>query len=391
LPSDIRADNADLWTLRWSPIPRYLSLLGDQDIDVAWQYATDRAWLLPALCVALAILALGSAIWWTRRTSGSRRALALTAGSLIMATAIALGGGLYAIQHDPRYGGAFPPARDLLDALDAQLRSDDVIVLNDFTYTAFFMNYYKRAKPVIYTLPFSPGERPSPEQPPEVESENPDELIHPADTIIFADLARRHDRLWLVINSSRFIPWSVRPVELYLTRHYFPVSEIAPTDTARAVLFDLTPAPPATAPAWPAQTANVAFGDSLRLAGCDIPGDVAPQPDEVLPVSLLWETLAPVPQDYTVGVFLVAADGTLAAQHDAFPANYFEHTQAWLPGSLHRDNHGLPLPAALPPGGYELWVAVYYWETPADRLPVTDADGQALGDHAVLTTITVGP
>jgi hypothetical protein len=43
------------------------------------------------------------------------------------------------------------------------------------------------------------------------------------------------------------------------------------------------------------------------------------------------------------------------------------------------------------PGDYELWVAVYYWETPADRLPVTEADGQALGDHAVLTTITVGP
>jgi hypothetical protein len=302
---------------------------------------------------------------------------------------ITLGGGLYAIRQDPRYAGNFQPLHDLLAELEPQLDPSDAVVLNDYTYSEFFMNYYKLAQPVVYTLPLSPGERSSPEQPPQKVSTNPEDLIHFSDTIIFADLARRHDRVWLVINSSRFVPWSVRPVEQYLTRHYFPVSEVESTDITRAVLFDMTPAPDATIAAWPAQRVDAAFGDSLRLDGFDIPGGNAYKPGDIVPVSLLWETLAPVPQDYTVGVFLVTTDGTLLAQHDAFPANYFEHTQSWRPGSLHRDNHGLQLPDTLPPGEYELWVVLYWWEAPADRLPVTDVEGRAVGDHAVLTTIIV--
>jgi hypothetical protein len=69
--------------------------------------------------------------------------------------------------------------------------------------------------------------------------------------------------------------------------------------------------------------------------------------------------------------------------------NSFGHTQYWRSGSYHRDNHGLAIPDDIPPGEYELWVIVYWWQTPEDRLPVTGSDGASLGDYAVLTTITV--
>ncbi len=62
-----------------------------------------------------------------------------------------------------------------------------------------------------------------------------------------------------------------------------------------------------------------------------------------------------------------------------------------VPGSLHRDNHGLQLPEDLAPGEYELWAVVYWWEAPADRLPVTAPNGDPIGDHAVLTAITIEP
>ncbi len=378
-----------LWNIRWSPIPVTFDLLDELDPDLAWQYVIGTAWLLPVLCLLLAGIALGWAQWWLRRPAGSRRALILTAGSLLIMTVLALGGGLVAIREDTRYSGNFQPARDLLDALEPRLEPDDVIVLNDFTYSEFFMNYYKLRKPEIFTLPQSPGERSSPELDPAIESANPEVLIHPSNTLVLADLAQRHDRLWLVINSSSFISWSVRPVEHYLARHYFPVSEVGSSDLARAILFDMTPAPAPIGTEWPALSSGATFGESLRLVGLDIPGGTVRPPGDVLPVSLLWETLAPVPQDYTVALFVVSAGGNLVAQRDSYPVNSFEPTQGWRPGSLHRDNHGLQLPTNLPPGTYELWAAVYWWQEPDQRLPVTDSDGVSLGDHAALATITI--
>ena len=379
-----------VWSLRWSPLRVTFTLLGKNTLDLAWEYATSPTWMLPGLCALLAAAAIFWLFVWMRRKPG-RRTLALTSTSLLLASALVLLAGLYSLRQDSRYYGDFAPVQNLLKALDVQAQPADVILLNNREYAEFFMNYYKRARPVVYTLPRSPGERYSPEQAPELESPYPDALIQPGATIIVAALAQHHERAWLVINSSRFIPWSVRPFEQYLSRHYFPVSEIAPNDLARAILFDLTPAPPAPAAAWPEQPIAVTFGDSLQLIGCDLPAGTTRSPGDILPVSLLWEAIGPVEQDYSVGLFLVSPDGQLVAQRDSFPANGFDPTQAWTIDSLHRDNHGLALPTALAPGTYELWVAVYWWQAPADRLPVTRANGTLLGDHVVVSTIVVEP
>ncbi len=378
------------WNPRWSQFRVSLDLLGDFPADFAWRYATGDAWLLPVLCAALGIGALAGLAVWTRERAASPRSSLLTAAALVAATALTLGSGLLAIRRDPRYYGDFRPTRDLLAQLEAQLEPGDVIVLNDYTYSRFFMNYYKRSAPPVITLSKSPGERSSPDQNPEHESPYPDDLIEPANTLILSDLATRHARFWLVINSSPAIPWAVRPMEQFLTRHYFATDTIQASDVARAVAFSTTPAPPPTAPAWPDTFTSATFGDTLRLVGYDIPGGTTWERGQVLPVSLLWETVAPPPHDFTVGLFLTL-DGALVAQRDSFPANHFEFTSTWQPGSLHRDNHGLPLSDSLAPGTYELWTALYWWETPANRLPVVNANGAPLGDHAVLATITIAP
>ncbi len=377
------------WSLRWSPLYVSATLLDDVTFDVAWQHAIGDAWLLPAFSAALAGAALGWAWHWLRRPTASCRRLGLTVVSLGLGATLALGGGLAAIRLDPRYSGEYPPARDLLAALDGQIRSDDVIVLDNDRYTPFFMNYYKRTAPVVYTLPHAPGERSSPEQAPEIVSANPDELIHLSSALVVGDLARRHERLWLVLESSRFVPWSVRPVEQYLARHYFPIREVAPSDLARAVLFDLTPAPPPTASAWPDTPVGATFGDALRLVGADLLGGGEARAGETLAVSLLWEALAPIERDYTVAVLLMSAQGELIAQRDSLPVNGFAPMSGWSPGALIRDNHGLELPAGLLPGEYELWVVVYWWQTPGERLPVTSSAGLSLGDHAPIATLTV--
>jgi hypothetical protein len=379
-----------VWSPRWSQPWVSAQLIGEVKPDIAWRYAAGReAWLLPGLSATLALAALVGAARLIRRQSLSRRKAAMSIGVLLLSTGLVLLGGLYGIRRDPRYYGDFAPARALLAALQREAHDDDVILLNNSTYTAFFMNYYKRSAPTVYTLPPAPGERYSPEQMPELTSSNPDELIQYSSALIAGALAQDHDRLWLVLESSRAMPWSVRPLEHYLARHAFPVREIAPTDLARAVLFDLTAAPPPTLAAWPDHLTDVHFGESVRLTGFDLPGHGLARAGDTLAVSLLWQATAPIEQDYTVALLLLSPDGRLVAQRDALPVNGFAPMSTWTPGTLIRDNHGIALPADLPAGTYELWLAVYWWQTPGDRLPVTDSAGVSLGDHAVLATIAV--
>ncbi|HMM27532.1 MAG TPA: hypothetical protein PKD46_04520 [Aggregatilineaceae bacterium] len=378
------------WSLRWSPPVVSLDLLGEQTPDLLAARAVGRAWLLPALAGLLMLLALLALAWWLRRRGGTPRAALITGAGLALATALVLGGGLAAARRDPRYHTEFAPLQNLLAQLEPQLQPDDALVLSDNTYRRFFMNSYKQRAPMALVLPYSPGKRTSPEAIPQVVSNDPDALIHPSDALILADLARRHDRLWLIEDSSPFVSWANRPVEQYLARHTFPVREVSGGDLARAVLFDLTPAAPPSAPLWPEQRIEARFGASLSLIGADLPAGNTVRRGGTLPVTLLWQAVEPIAPDYSVALLLIGPDGAVVAQRDSFPAGGFEPTSSWRAGSLHRDNHGLPVPPDAPPGAYELWVVVYDWRTPGDRLPVTRTglDAEA-SDHALLGAIRV--
>jgi len=58
-------------------------------------------------------------------------------------------------------------------------------------------------------------------------------------------------------------------------------------------------------------------------------------------------------------------------------------------GMLHRDNHGLQLARDLPPGEYELVGSGVLVAGTRSAPPRDGADGEPLGDHAVLGIVTV--
>lgn len=379
-----------LWSFRWSPIGVSLDLLGEQKLDVAWVYATNlHAWYLPLFSAILAGLAVIAAAWWLRPRGGGWRAVGLTGVVLGAALVFTLGAGLYVVRLDPRYYGDFAPTRDLLAQLEPDLRAGDVVVLNTDEYAEFFMNYYRNGDVPVYTLPQSPGEQTSPEQPPELTLGYADALVLPSTMLSLAYFAEHYERIWLVMETSPFIPWSTRPVEHYMARHFFPLGEVKATDTARAVVFSTVSAPPQAAWGWPQQAAQLSFGGAITLIGSDMPGGTVYQGGDALPVSLLWGARAQVDRDYTVALYVVSPDGALVAQQDAPPDYAFTPTTAWQPGMFYRDNHAVQLPDDLPPGDYEVWVAVYWWQDPGARLPVTTAQGEPVGDHAVIATVTV--
>jgi 4-amino-4-deoxy-L-arabinose transferase-like glycosyltransferase len=164
------------------------------------------------------------------------------------------------------------------------------------------------------------------------------------------------------------------------------------------------PASASPAPS-PARPADVTFGGNARLLGYDAGGE-AVAPGETLTVTLYWQSLAPLGEDYTVFTHLsgpgpgaaahrpgAVSDGTVAASdspvtgHDGQPGGGRYPTTAWQPGETILDVHVLPIPAGALEGEYQLRAGLYLLATLA-RLPATDGSGQRLpGDAAPLGSI----
>lgn len=124
------------------------------------------------------------------------------------------------------------------------------------------------------------------------------------------------------------------------------------------------------------------LGDGIGLRGVDFDSQ-SMIPGQVAPVTLVWQSLAPVDLDYTVFLQLIGPDGQVVAQHDAQPQTGDAPTRTWTPGEVVVDSHPLQLPADLPPGEYRLIAGMYNFDT-GQRLPVTQ-DGVS-ADFVLLRT-----
>lgn len=394
---------AGTWHPWQSPMVVNPQLILQQPFDFAWVRTTNAGLWLP-LSALLLICGMGGVLWGllTGRVLVTRRVGvgAVVIGLLVMSGSLYVG--LRSIYDDPAYMGEYADLRTLHGQLEAQVQPEDMIVLSNPSYRDFMMNYHRGSVPV-YTLPVAPGEQPSPEQAPRITSNNPDRLLRPRRATFLNNLPEYTGRVWLVNNSGPFTGFTVRPVEWYMVRHYFPFVEIAPNQATRAIAFDVNSyAPPEQVMAWPEKLVDAQLGDVLQLLGYDIPparvrvgpypGPADPwrmtfRPGDVVPVSLLWQALIEPPQDYNVGLFLIGPAGTVVERHTA-PQGAFRPMNEWRAGETVRDNHGLLLPDDLLPGLYEVWVKVYDWQTGA-VLPVVGRDSIADGEAVLLTTVEV--
>lgn len=111
---------------------------------------------------------------------------------------------------------------------------------------------------------------------------------------------------------------------------------------------------PAVWPVYqPEQTAQVNFGDVIRLTGYDL-ADLSPEisstgQEEQVPaqLTLYWESLAPVEPDYNVFLHLLDGNGQIVAQADAPPTNQAYPTSWWAPGEIVADRRLLPVSAGV--------------------------------------------
>ncbi len=91
-------------------------------------------------------------------------------------------------------------------------------------------------------------------------------------------------------------------------------------------------------------------------------------------LTLTWQSVAPVGEDYSVFVHLLDAGGTKVAQRDTYPCGGECPTSTWQPGEIVLDAYQLDLPPAQEPTPpYRLAVGFYLLET-GDRLPILGRD-----------------
>jgi hypothetical protein len=144
----------------------------------------------------------------------------------------------------------------------------------------------------------------------------------------------------------------------------------------------------------PAHKVSYRVGQDVFLDGFD--AHTQTKPGDRFQVKLYWRarTLDKIRERYTVFVQLIGAQynprtgGPLWASHDGEPLDGGFPTTQWHFTVPVVDTHVLALPPDTPPGEYELWAGMYT-QPDIKRLPVYDAQGNLVGDHVVLSKITV--
>jgi hypothetical protein len=129
------------------------------------------------------------------------------------------------------------------------------------------------------------------------------------------------------------------------------------------------------------------FADKIALLAIDTPSTRL-QPGGDLHVTLTWQSLAPMAEDYTVFVQVLDAQDRLVGQVDAWPRQGTYPTSQWRPGEVIQDPYVVQLDSNLPPGAYRLQVG---WYLLADlrRLPVLNQEGAPVDDKVLLPGLVV--
>ncbi len=137
----------------------------------------------------------------------------------------------------------------------------------------------------------------------------------------------------------------------------------------------------------PSHPLALPFGESILLTGYDAElRDTNSGPR--LRVTLYWQAIGAIDEDYKVSVRLLDERGHLGAVQDAYPVGDAYRTNAWRSGETIIDTHDLPILAGLPPGEYGIHVTMYDPETLA---PLASAPVGNVSLGSTLGLANVGP
>jgi tetratricopeptide (TPR) repeat protein len=130
------------------------------------------------------------------------------------------------------------------------------------------------------------------------------------------------------------------------------------------------------------------LGREIALLGYDLSPETV-DAGSALNLTLWWQALADMDQDYTAFIHLTGPDDRIWAQEDMLLLDGQRPTSGWRLGDVVKEGYQLQVPTEAPPGQYTVNVGLYFWET-GERLPVWSEQGHRQSDDvATLTVVTV--
>ncbi len=186
---------------------------------------------------------------------------------------------------------------------------------------------------------------------------------------ILTDLTTRYRRLWYTPYGSDI---DVR-IEKWLAEQTYPAWH-SWVGRKRLALYATQPVTDRLEPL------HIGFSDQgPTLVSAALPQLPTPAGD-LLPLTLIWQTAAPLTRDYQLSLRLLNTRGDVFTQSDWPPLTAASPTSTWPVNQSIPDHRSLWLPADLPPGDYTLHLVVY-----------DPASGQSLGQPVTISGIRVGP
>lgn len=108
----------------------------------------------------------------------------------------------------------------------------------------------------------------------------------------------------------------------------------------------------------PESPVDAVFEEKIRLGDLHLP-DTRVRPGMVVTVTVHWQALTTIEEDYTGYIHLVDHTGANVTQDDHPPLNGRYPTRLWSQGTVVADRYRLQLPSDLEAGRYELWAGFY--------------------------------
>jgi hypothetical protein len=128
------------------------------------------------------------------------------------------------------------------------------------------------------------------------------------------------------------------------------------------------------------------LGQQIRFLGYDLHHSPF-RPGGQIYLTLYWQALGKIEEDYTVFTHLLDSEGRLRVQKDNPPVSGLLPTSAWEVGEFIQDRYILSLAPDVPPGEYQLEIGMYQLET-GQRLEVREGPEEE-GDRILLGAVEV--
>jgi hypothetical protein len=132
---------------------------------------------------------------------------------------------------------------------------------------------------------------------------------------------------------------------------------------------------------------QASLGESVLFLGHDLGTDQL-RAGEPIQLILYWQALQEMQVSYTVFTHLLDADKRIWGQMDSIPQLGEAPTTGWVAKEVITDHYEIFVDTQAPAGTYAVEIGMYDGRT-GHRLPVLDAQGQAIGDAILLQSIRV--